>query len=181
MLGIRFAHFDSMMHVIAYKNGKIKRQGRGLSFYYFAPTTSIVAVPVGSSGMPFIFSETTKDYQSVTIQGQITYRISKPAQLADMLDFTVNHNGQWKCGDRDKLEQTIVNEAQTAAVAFMHCLGLKEAIRAAKQVEDMIHNGLQSSQTLEMLGVEILNVNVLAVKATPEMTRALETETREKL
>jgi len=32
MLGIRFAHFDSMMHVIVYKNGKVKRQGRGLSF-----------------------------------------------------------------------------------------------------------------------------------------------------
>ena len=49
MLGIRFAHFDSMMHVIVYKNEKIRRQGRGLSFYYFAPTTSIVAVRVGTA------------------------------------------------------------------------------------------------------------------------------------
>ncbi len=32
-----------------------------------------------------------------------------------------------------------------------------------------------------MLGIEILSVNILAVQATPEMARALETETREKL
>src|SRR5690606_19683393 len=32
-----------------------------------------------------------------------------------------------------------------------------------------------------MLGIEVLGVNVLAVQATPEMARALETETREKL
>ena len=181
MLGIRFAHFDSMMHVIVYKSGKIRRQGRGLSFYYFAPTTSIVAVPVGSNGLPFIFSEMTKDYQAVTIQGQVTYRIGKPAQLADMLDFTVTHDGQWKSDDKEKLEQTIINEAKTAAAAFIHGLSLKETIRAAKQIEETILGGLQGSQTLEMLGVEVLSVNVLAVKATPEMARALETETREKL
>ena len=181
MLGIRFAHFDSMMYVIVYKDGKIKRQGRGLSFYYFAPTTSIAAVPVGSSGLPFIFSETTKDYQAITIQGQVTYRIGKPTQLADMLDFTVDHHGQWKSNDTEKLEQTIINEAQTAAAAFVHQFGLKEAIRAAKQVEETILGGLKESQTLEMFGVEVLSVNVLAVKATPEMARALETETREKL
>lgn len=181
MFGIRFAHFDSMMHVIVYKNGKVRRQGRGLSFYYFAPTTSIVAVPVGSSCLPFIFSETTRDYQFITIQGQISYRVGKPTQLADMLDFTVDHSGIWKSNDREKLDQTIVNEAQTAASAFVHGLGLKEAIRAAKEVEETIITGLGTSPALERLGVEVLSTNVLAVKASPEMARALETETREKL
>jgi protein-L-isoaspartate O-methyltransferase len=31
-----------------------------------------------------------------------------------------------------------------------------------------------------MLGIEILGANILAISATPEMARALETETREK-
>jgi regulator of protease activity HflC (stomatin/prohibitin superfamily) len=181
MFGIRFAHFDSMMHVIVYKNGKICRQGRGLSFYYFAPTTSIVAIPVASNSLPFIFPEITKDYQSVTVQGQVTYRIDKPEQLANILNFTVNRFGQWKTNDLEKLNQTITNESQTAVSAFIHELGLKEAIRSAKNIEEHIVDGLRKSHTLEMLGIDILNVNVLAVQATSEMTRALETETREKL
>jgi len=181
MFGIKFIKFDSMTYVIKFKNGQVAKEGRGLSFFYYAPTTSISAVPIGSNNLPFIFSETTKDYQTVTIQGQITYKIGNPKQLADILDFTVNGDGFYKKDDTEKLNQTIVNESQTATSSFIHQLGLKEAIRSAKKVESNITEGLSSSQAIAMLGIEILSINILAIKASPEMERALETETREKL
>jgi len=181
MFGINYIKFDSMTYVIVYKNGKVAKEGRGLSFFYFSPTTSIAAVPTGSNNMPFIFSETTKDYQAVTIQGQITYKIANPKQLAELLDFTVDDKGVYKKDDLEKLNQRIINEAQTATSAFIHGLGLKEAIRSAQAVELKISDGVMKSQAISMLGVQILGVNILAIKATPEMERALETETREKL
>ena len=181
MFGIKFIKFDSMTYVIKFKNGEVAKEGRGLSFFYYAPTTSISAIPIASNNLPFIFSETTKDYQTVTIQGQITYKIRNPRQLADVLDFTVNGNGTYKKDDTEKLNQTIVNESQTATSSFMHQLGLKEAIRSAKTVEIKITEGLINSQAIKLLGIEVLSINILAVKATPEMGRALETETREKL
>jgi hypothetical protein len=58
---------------------------------------------------------------------------------------------------------------------------LKESIRSTKTIEIKITEGLQASQAISILGIEILTVNILAIKATPEMARALETETREKL
>lgn len=181
MFGINFIKFDSMTYVIKFKNGKIDKEGRGLSFFYYAPTTSISAIPIASNNLPFIFGETTKDYQTVTIQGQITYKIGNPRQLADVLDFTVNGNGIYKKDDTEKLNQTIVNEAQTATSSFIHQLGLKESIRSAKIIETKITEGLSNSQAIKMLGIEILSINILAIKATPEMERALETETRESL
>ncbi len=181
MFGINFIKFDSMTYVIKFNNGKVVKEGRGLSFFYYAPTTSISAVPMGSNNLPFIFSETTKDYQTVTIQGQITYKIGNPRQLADVLDFTVNAKGIYKKDDTEKLNQTIVNESQTATSSFIHQLGLKEAIRAAKIIETKIIEGLSNSQAIKLLGIEILTINILAIKATPEMERALETETRENL
>lgn len=170
-----------MTYVIKFQNGQVVKEGRGLSFFYYSPTTSISAVPMGSNNLPFIFSETTKDYQTVIIQGQITYKIGNPKQLADVLDFTVNGNGVYKKDDTEKLNQTIVNEAQTATSSFIHQLGLKEAIRAAKTIEIKITEGLSNSQAIKLLGIEILSINILAIKATPEMERALETETREGL
>lgn len=170
-----------MTYVIKFQNGQVVKEGRGLSFFYYSPTTSISAVPMGSNNLPFIFSETTKDYQTVIIQGQITYKIGNPKQLADVLDFTVNGNGVYKKDDTEKLNQTIVNEAQTATSSFIHQLGLKEAIRAAKTIETKITEGLSNSQAIKLLGIEILSINILAIKATPEMERALETETRESL
>ncbi|HCO66917.1 MAG TPA: membrane protease subunit, stomatin/prohibitin, partial [Dysgonomonas sp.] len=137
--------------------------------------------PMGSNDLPFIFKESTNDYQSVMIQGQISYKIANPKMLADILDFTVTDSGTYKKNDIEKLNQRIINEAQTSTSSFIHNIGLKEAIRSGKEIENRILEGLKSSEAISMLGIEILGANVLAVQASPEMTKALETETRERL
>lgn len=181
MFGINHIKFDSMTHVFYYKAGVLKKEGRGLSFFYFSPNSSIVAIPMGSNDLPFIFQESTDDYQKVTIQGQISYKINNPKMLADILDFTVTDGGTYKKNDIEKLNQRIINEAQTSTSSFIHNIGLKEAIRSAKEIENRILEGLKSSDAINMLGIEILGASVLAVQATPEMAKALETETRERL
>lgn len=181
MFGFKHIKFDAMTYVLHFKNGSIKREGRGLSFFYFSPNSSIVAIPMGSNDLPFIFNESTNDYQTVTIQGQISYKISNPKTLSDVLDFTVQDNGQYKKNDIEKLNQRLINEAQTATSSFIHGIKLKDAIRSAKTIEESIIQGLKSSTAINMLGIEILGANILAISATPEMSRALETETREKL
>ena len=181
MFGIKHIKFDSMTYVMHFKNGVIKKEGRGFSFYYFSPNSSIVAIPMGSNDLPFIFNESTSDYQTVTIQGQISYKINQPKILADILDFTINDNGDYEKKDIEKLHQRIINEAQTITASFVHGITLKEAIRSAKTVEEKILGGIKSASAINILGIEIIGANILAIKATPEMTRALETETREKL
>ena len=172
MFGIKHIKFDSMTYVLHFKNGNIKREGRGLSFFYFFPNSSIAAIPMGSNDLPFVFNESTNDYQTVTIQGQISYKINNPKTLADVLDFTVQDNGQYKKNDIEKLNQRIINEAQTATSAYIHSIKLKEAIRSAKSIEENITEGLKSSTAIGMLGIEILGANILAIQATPEMARA---------
>jgi regulator of protease activity HflC (stomatin/prohibitin superfamily) len=181
MFGIRHIKFDPMTYVLHYKNGHIKREGRGLSFFYFAPNSSIVALPLGSNDLPFIFSEVTNDYQTVSIQGQISYKVANPKTLADNLDFTVSEQGQYKKNDTEKLNQRIINEAQTATASYIHGISLKEAIRSAKKIEANIQEGLKNSQAINLLGIEILGASILSIQASKEMARALETETREKL
>ena len=181
MFGINHIKFDAMTYVLHFKNGTIQREGRGLSFFYFSPNSSIVAIPLGSNDLPFIFSETTNDYQTVSIQGQISYKVGNPKALADNLDFTVSDTGQYKKNDIEKLNQRIINEAKTATASFVHHIALKEAIRSAKKIETNILEGLKAAPAINLLGIEILGASITSVQATPEMTRALETETREKL
>lgn len=181
MFGFRHIKFDSMTYVLHFKNGKTVKEGRGLSFFYFAPNSSIVAIPMGSNDLPFIFNENTHDYQTVKIQGQISYKITDPKVLSNTLDFTVNEAGVYKKNDIEKLNQRIINLAQTATSSFIHQLSLKDAIRSAKQIEGNILEGLMDSEAIKTMGIEILGANILAVQTTPEMVRALETETREKL
>ncbi len=170
-----------MTYVIHHKKGRIKKEGRGLAFYYYAPSSSISAIPLGSRDIQFIFNETTQDFQTVSIQGQITYKIADHKQISEMLDFTLDDKHQYKDDNFEKLNQRLNNEALTSTSSFIQGLGLKSAIRSAKDIEIKIFEGLKKSNVVKQLGVETLSVDVLAVKPTPEMAKALETETREAL
>lgn len=181
MFGINYIKFDSMNYVIYYQGGKIRKEGRGLSFFYFAPNSSIVSIPVQSNDFQFVFKETTKDYQEVTIQGQITYKIQNPKQIAETLDFTVNPKKEYLKNDYEKIQQRIINEAQTASAGIIQRLNLKEALRQLEGIEKEIFTNVQQSKTVQMLGLEVLSVNVLGVTPSPEMARALEAQTRESL
>ena len=179
MLGVKYIKFDAMTYVMRYSAGKLKAEGRGLSFFYLSYNTSIVAIPLGSNDVQFFFNESTSDFQTISIQGQVTYKVSNPKQLAELLDFSVDSYGNYKSNDAEKITQRLTNEAQTATKALIQSLTLKEAIRSGKKIEETIKAGVQSSEAIKMLGIEPLAVNVIAVKASPEMERALEAETRE--
>lgn len=181
MFGIKYIKFDTMTHIIHYKNGKIVKEGRGLSFFYTSYNSSIVAIPVGSNDLQFIFNESTGDYQQISIQGQLTYKINDANKLAGLLDFTVDAKGDYKKEDGEKLKQRLINEAQTATSSYIQSLQLKDAIINAKTIEQKIQEGLRISEAVMLLGVEVLAVNVVAVKPSPEMSKALETTTREAL
>ena len=181
MFGFKHIKFDAMTYVMHYKNGKIAKEGRGLSFFYFVPSSSIVAIPMGSNDLPFVFNESTDDYQSITIQGQISYKIDNPKKLADNLDFTVNDQGLYKKNDIEKLHQRIINETQTAISSLLQQFKLKEVIKATEQINETILKIIGTSLLIDTLGIDILGANILAIKATPEMARALETSTRERL
>ena len=181
MFGINYIKFDSMTYAIHYAHGNVKREGRGLAFFYYSPTSSITAVPLGSKDIQFIFNETTKDFQTITLQGQITYAIENPKQLSEMLDFTLDDGRKLNEANFEKLNQRLNNEAQTATSAFIQSIGLKETLRSAREISDRIKEGLEQSDAVKLLGVSILSIDVLAIRPTPEMAKALETEMRESL
>lgn len=181
MFGIKYIKFDASNYVLHYKNGKIKQEGRGLSFFYFAPSSSIMAVPVGSNDVQFIFKEITNDFQRITLQGQITYKIENPKQLTEYLDFTVDAKGKYKKNDLQKLNQRLINEAQATTTALAQSFNLKQALTSVKAIENKIQEGMINSRVVEMLGLQILSVNVIEVRPTPEMSKALEAQTREAL
>lgn len=182
MLGLRFIKIPPTTHVIQYSGGKVIREGAGISFFYYSPTTSLVAVPVGSTDMPFIFEEQTADYQSVSLQGQITYRIAEPKKLAALMDFTLDPSGRgYASEDPEKLPQRVINLVHVLARAEIEKLPLRQALRASETLVSAIRSQLCTSPELAALGLEVLGLSLLAIKPTPETARALEAETREQL
>lgn len=182
LLGFRYIKIPPTTHVIQYSGGKVVREGTGISFFYYSPVTSLVAVPVGSTDVPFIFEEQTGDYQTVSLQGQITYRIAEPQKLAALMDFTLGANGRdYASEDPEKLPQRVINLVHVLARAEIEKLPLRQALRASEPLVTAIRGRLVASVELGALGLEVLGLSLLAIKPTPETARALEAETREQL
>jgi hypothetical protein len=182
MFGFRFIKIPPTTHVIQYSGGKVAREGTGISFFYYSPTTSLVAVPVGSTDVPFIFEEQTADYQTVSLQGQITYRIAEPKKLAALMDFMLAANGRtYASEDPQELPQRVINLVHVLARAELEKLPLRQALRASEPLVTAIRGQLGISAELSALGLEVLGLSLLAIKPTPETARALEAETREQL
>lgn len=181
MLGWRFIKAQPTQYVIAFRDGKARREGIGLSLAYFAPTTSLVMVPTDSVNEPFILQETTADFQELTVQGQITYRIAEPRRTAAMLNFTLDARGRYVSEDPAKLTRRVLDQVQVAMMAEIQALSLKDALAASDRLVERLSATLGRAPTLTALGVEVLGLSVLAIKPKPETARALEAEAREAL
>ncbi|HEX3745712.1 MAG TPA: SPFH domain-containing protein [Bryobacteraceae bacterium] len=154
---------------------------RGLSFFYFGPASSIVSIPLGSVNIPFAFQEPTADFQALTVQGQMTYRIADPKKAASMLDFTVDSNGHYRSDQYQKLPERLVYHLQTLVRAGIQGLALREALVHGDALTGLVLGQLKASPEVTQIGVEILNLAILALRPTPEMAKALEAEAREAL
>jgi len=182
MLGLRFIKVQPTTYLMQFRGGRIVREGVGLAFFYYAPTTSLVSVPIASTDAPFIFEEVTADFQTVTIQGQVTYRVSDPKKLAALMNFTLNAHGQnYGSDEPQKLPQRVINVVNVLARAELQTLPLRQAVRSSDTLVQAVRKKLADSTDIVQLGLEILGLSILAIKPTPETARALEAETREQL
>lgn len=180
MLGMRFIKSQPTTHLMQFRKGKVIREGAGLSFFYYGLTSTVVAVPVGSQDRPFILELVTSDFQSITVQGQITFRVTDPRRIASLMDFSLAPDGRsFASEDPKRLGERVAMQAEVIVRQAVQQMDLKQALRSSSSIAQDCQKRLASQAEVIALGLEILGVSVLAIKPTPDMARALEAEARE--
>ena len=181
MFGITYCKANPTDYVLHFSGGKIAHEGPGESFFYFRPASSIASVPLASVNVPFVFTEPTADFQTLTVQGQITYRIANPKQAAQMLDFTIDAKGKHSSDQYQKLPERLIYSLQTLVRAEIQGLPLRQALVHGDALTERVRGRFAQTPEVVQLGVEILNIAILSLRPTPEMAKALEAEAREAL
>ena len=182
MIGIGYYRADPTDYVLLYKNGKVAREGAGIAFYYWRPSSSIVSVPTSTIDAPFILNETSGNFQTVTVQGQVTYRIVQPKTMAGILNFTIDaRKRKFISTDPEKLSQRIINAVQAEIRAELLTLSLQDALRQSAGIAATVLARIKAAPALSAIGVECLSLFISSIKPTPEMAKALEAEYREGL
>lgn len=182
MFGIKYIKVPPTNYLIKYSNGHITKEGIGLSFFYYTPTTTVVSIPIGSVDVPFIFEEVTADFQSVSIQGEVTYKIKDAKSISTLLDFSLDSKTQtYQSEDPERLSQRVINQVQVITKKEIQKSTLQLTLTSMDDTVKKIDKAMATSIDMNALGIEILSFSLLAIKPTPETSRALEAQTREEL
>lgn len=180
MFGFQFIKAEPTTYLLAYKKGKIVRQGSGLSMFYFEPTTALVSVPLQSLILDFIDGPITRDFQHVSVQGQVTYRVNEPEKLAGIMNYALKSNGKaYASNDPEKLNDRVFGIVKVLIQNAIKDLDLKSALLASDEIANKINNGLRTQNEIQSLGLEIIRASIISIRPNPETAKALEAEARE--
>ncbi|MDO3380900.1 SPFH domain-containing protein [Gilvimarinus algae] len=182
MFGFQYYKADSATYVIKTSGGKVRKKGKGLSFFYIQATSSIAAIPVSVQEAPFIFNLQTADYQSVRIQGQISFRVIDPDKIADVLNFNLKADGQsYASEDPLKLTDRVVRAAQSIVQNKVQSVALRDSLALSQPLVELMKTELAVQPVLEELGIALVDASVAAITPSPETSKALEAEARESI
>jgi len=169
--------------IVFYKNGKKKRSERGAAFWFAPLGASLVEVPLDDRELPFLVQGSSADFQDVSVNGVVTFRVKDAELLASRLSFSIDtKTGRWTSEPLDKLAIVVRELAQELAGSFVARASLRVLLdQAVDVIRDHIQLGLVAAPSISSLGVEIVATRIASVKPTAEMEKALQMPTREKI
>jgi regulator of protease activity HflC (stomatin/prohibitin superfamily) len=174
---------ESSSTILFYKDGRLLRSGRGLSFWFYPLTSSIAELPLDDGELTVLFKGSSSDFQEVNTEAVITWRVADPEVLAQRVDFTIDlRDGRWKRGPLDKVGTLLTQLAQQMALGWMASHPLEVVLRdGVEVVRGRVDEGLRTDQGLRDMGIAIQSVRISAIKPTADVEKALQTPTRESI
>jgi regulator of protease activity HflC (stomatin/prohibitin superfamily) len=169
-------------YVFLYSGGKLVHQGAGLSGLLFAPFATAAVVPIDARDDIFAVESVSADFQTLTIQGLISHRISDPNAAVKRQDFSVRlPSFKPHAEPMKQIAERLKAIAQTAARETLAKVTLDDALTKSGDLSAAIMSAIQSDAGVSDAGVAIDRVLVLSIKPAPEIRKALEADIREKL
>lgn len=180
---VRHLRSELSQFVLAHRGGRLRRSGRGLSFWYLPLSTSIAEVPMDDRELPFLFHGKSADFQDVTAQGVITFRVIEPTRLAERVDFSIDlGSGAWTARPLDVLSTLLSGLAEQLALGVLAQAPIRELVaEGAAKVRQIVSEGLEADEGLSAMGLEVVTVRVSVVQPTAELQRAMEAPARERI
>lgn len=182
-LWVRHYRGEASTYVLKYKRGRLQAEGRGLAFWFLPLWASIAEVPADDRELVYMFHGRSSDYQDVTAQGVITWRVSNPRLLADRIDFSIDlRTGLYLKQPLEKLSSMLTQLAQQFASAYIADTAVREVLtQGPDRIRAQVTSGLGEDDTLASMGLAVSSVRVSSVKPTADLERALEMPMRERI
>lgn len=183
VLFLRHLRSTPTAHVRHLVKGKVAHEGTAASFWFRPLSAAISELPVDDRELPLLFHARTRDFQDVTVQATVTFRIADPALSASRIDFSIDtSSGRWQADPMGQLAALLTESAQQHALEVLADLTLDQALAdGVAAVRQRTDEGLAADARLAETGIAVIAVRVVALRAEPDVEKALQTPTRERV
>jgi regulator of protease activity HflC (stomatin/prohibitin superfamily) len=183
------SHFPFVSHlraepnqfILHYRGGRIVRRGAGQAYWFLPLSAAIAQLPVEDVETTFVLTERTSDYQDVSVQCTLNYRVLDAETAASRINFTVAlDTGAWVEEPLSRLANFWSQRARRPARAYLSSVPLVDAVgRGAEVIRAAIEQALRADTEIAAMGLALVSVQVQRVAPTPDMDKALQTPVRE--
>ena len=184
-MGIAYKKFEPTEYVMKVRRGKIVQKGLGLSFFYNTMTTSMVVIPATAFDTGFAFDELmTADFQSVSVQGDISYIVTDYERASRMVDFSWKGKKEYMAVLTEagqKMSKRVLNLVKVCITKFISGKTVQEAIVSADELAGALREGMKEDEGLRDFGLDLVSVSILGVLARSDTRKALEAAAREEI
>jgi hypothetical protein len=168
---------------LLWKGGRLRRSGRGLSFWFQPLSANLAEIPLDDRELAFIFHARTADFQEAVCQGTISYRVADAEALAARIDFSLDlETGLYSENPLDQISDRLTQLAQQHVWGIVSRATLADLLASGvDQLRDAISDGLAADADLEAMGLAIVSVRVSRIQPDATVEKALQTPTRESI
>ncbi|WP_371477691.1 SPFH domain-containing protein [Kitasatospora sp. NBC_00315] len=181
--GMRHLRAAPTAHIRHLRKGVLAHDGTGLAFWFRPLTAALSEIPVDDRELGMLFHARTADFQDLTVQATVTYRITDPAVAATRIDFGIDtRTGSWRAAPLEQLGNLLTETAQQYALDLIARIPLADAlVRGVTAVRERVTTGLTAEPRLTETGLAVIAVRVIALRPEAELERALRTPAREQV
>ena len=174
---------DASNHVIRYRNGKVRQSGRGLVFWFVPETASIAELPMDDREMAVFVKGRSQDFQSVAVQGTLTWRVLDPELLASRVDFSLGLlTGAYRSEPIQRIETRLAGLVNQAALQYLAQAPVRALLDAGPEpLRHRLETALAGDPALNEIGIGVTAVRLTNLAPSSELERALQTPTFEAL
>jgi hypothetical protein len=130
LLFLRHLRANPTAHIRHWRRGRLVHDGPGQAFWYRPLTAALAEIPLDDREQPLLFHARTLDFQDVTVQLTVTFRIVDPALASARIEFGIDpERGVWRARPLEQLGGLLTELAQQHTLDLIAGLPLARAGR----------------------------------------------------
>lgn len=178
---LRHLRAEPNQFVLHFQNGRIKRSGAGLAYWFLPLSAALAEVPVEDIATTFVLNERSRDFQALKVQCTFVYRIADPAIACSRVNFSIGADtGSWLQRPLDALATLWAQRALPPARDYLASATLEEALtRGSGAIREALLKAMREDTEIAAMGLALVNIVIDQLAPLADVEKALQTPARE--